>query len=337
MLSFTTDCHIGKAFRRRHLSVSGRHANQSIRRSETANFGAPLPARAAGRQQPVLTDGHDRAVILRPHIHCEVTAGTLGRPTGEMPHCLCSDGSTKRCKVTSADAGFPGREKMTLDTRWPASSLKGMVANVVGLPGFIATRPKWMVPPRRRSMVHLAHGDAAGGDEHVGLSEASSERLLQRAGLVPCDAEVDDVEAPFLGGRDDRYAVRVADLAQSQRSGLDVLDNLVSGGQDADDGPSVDLDLGHADGREESDFAPDAGYLLALLRGARRQGGASSDSRDLAFPERLHLAGSRVRDGGDWEDSRHVSILGGDDGVTVDDTCPESGDVLPGLDGLGHN
>lgn len=42
-------------------------------------------------------------------------------------------------------------------TRFPVvGSLSGIVAKVVGLPGFIDTRPKWMVPPSFRSMVGLS-------------------------------------------------------------------------------------------------------------------------------------------------------------------------------------
>ena len=71
--------------------------------------------------------------------------------------------------MTRAEAGLPGREKMSFVSRWGCAcpcedededededdGLKGIVANVVGFPGFMETRPKWMVPPRERSMVGL--------------------------------------------------------------------------------------------------------------------------------------------------------------------------------------
>ena len=54
-----------------------------------------------------------------------------------------------------AEAGFPGREKIVLWVRVMVGEecFVGMVAKVVGFPGFIFTRPKWIVPPRARSMV----------------------------------------------------------------------------------------------------------------------------------------------------------------------------------------
>ena len=45
---------------------------------------------------------------------------------------------------------------MSLETGSPeVVVLRGTVAKVVGLPGFMETRPKWMVPLRERSMVGL--------------------------------------------------------------------------------------------------------------------------------------------------------------------------------------
>lgn len=55
--------------------------------------------------------------------------------------------------MTSAEAGLPGSEKIMQVSSSPWEFLKGIVAKVVGLPGFMATRPKWIVPPRDRSMV----------------------------------------------------------------------------------------------------------------------------------------------------------------------------------------
>ncbi len=50
--------------------------------------------------------------------------------------------------VTRADAGFPGRANKGFVT----PPVVGMVANVVGFPGLIVTRPKWMVPLKFRSI-----------------------------------------------------------------------------------------------------------------------------------------------------------------------------------------
>lgn len=78
---------------------------------------------------------------------------TLGNPGSSIPDNWRKQGRTKRWSVTSAEAGLPGREKMRQLLGSPMSVLKGMVAKVVGFPGFIDTRPKWIVPPKDRSMV----------------------------------------------------------------------------------------------------------------------------------------------------------------------------------------
>ena len=57
-------------------------------------------------------------------------------------------------------AGLPGRLKTTFVLRAPELSLKGTVAKVVGLPGFIETRPKWMVPPSERSSVGFSRSSS---------------------------------------------------------------------------------------------------------------------------------------------------------------------------------
>jgi hypothetical protein len=51
--------------------------------------------------------------------------------------------------VTSALAGLPGRAKNSLvvASGWPSEEGNGTEANVVGLPGAIDTRPKWIVAP----------------------------------------------------------------------------------------------------------------------------------------------------------------------------------------------
>ena len=53
--------------------------------------------------------------------------------------------------MTRADAGLPGRENIGV---FPPleGSLFGIVANVVGLPGFILTLPKCIVPSKLRSI-----------------------------------------------------------------------------------------------------------------------------------------------------------------------------------------
>ena len=84
------------------------------------------------------------------------TAFTLGSPYGaSLPLEKCSDGNTKRWDVTSADAGFPGKLNISLLVSVPELSLRDKVAKVVGFPGFMETRPKWIVPPRDRSIVGL--------------------------------------------------------------------------------------------------------------------------------------------------------------------------------------
>lgn len=52
--------------------------------------------------------------------------------------------------MTRADAGFPGNAKICF-----VILFMGIVAKVVGLPGFMATLPKWIVPFSDLSMVGL--------------------------------------------------------------------------------------------------------------------------------------------------------------------------------------
>lgn len=93
---------------------------------------------------------------------------------------MCSDGRAKRCKATTAEAGFPGREKMMrLVDRSPVLDLKGIVAKVVGLPGFMATRPKWMVPPKERSMTGLRRSSSPIETPPV-VTMISTERIAVR-------------------------------------------------------------------------------------------------------------------------------------------------------------
>lgn len=56
-----------------------------------------------------------------------------------MPCIFLRAGITNRLQVTTADTGLPGRAKMSF--RVPSMST---VAKVVGRPGFIKTRPKWI-------------------------------------------------------------------------------------------------------------------------------------------------------------------------------------------------
>lgn len=54
---------------------------------------------------------------------------------------------TKIWNVTRAEAGFPGSANSGF-----LALVAGMVANVVGFPGLMATLPKWMVPLNCLSM-----------------------------------------------------------------------------------------------------------------------------------------------------------------------------------------
>lgn len=56
-----------------------------------------------------------------------------------IPCIFLNAGITKRLQVTTADTGLPGRAKIS----FLAPSVS-KVANVVGKPGFINTRPKWI-------------------------------------------------------------------------------------------------------------------------------------------------------------------------------------------------
>lgn len=50
---------------------------------------------------------------------------------------------------------------------------------MVGLPGFMATRPKWMVPPRDRSMVGLRRSSSPIDTPPV-VTMISTERMAAR-------------------------------------------------------------------------------------------------------------------------------------------------------------
>ena len=59
--------------------------------------------------------------------------------------CL-SAGLTNKLNVTAEDEGLPGK---------PKNKTGPIVAKVVGFPGFILTRPKWMVPERSLVIISL--------------------------------------------------------------------------------------------------------------------------------------------------------------------------------------
>ena len=57
-----------------------------------------------------------------------------------LPSQVCREGRTKSLYVTMALTGLPGNPKNRHD------DVVGRVPNVVGFPGFMNTRPKWIVP-----------------------------------------------------------------------------------------------------------------------------------------------------------------------------------------------
>jgi hypothetical protein len=71
------------------------------------------------------------------------------------PEAFRKAGRTKRWYVTSADAGFPGNAKICF-VPWGV----GIVAKVVGLPGFMATLPNWIVPFNDLSIVGLRRSNS---------------------------------------------------------------------------------------------------------------------------------------------------------------------------------
>lgn len=112
--------------------------------------------------RPLVPQSRPTTSGVTTHIHDVYTSRVHhASSTGHPPNRL-SAGTTKTWNVTSADAGFPGRANRNLRSS-PAFPLRflsdhgaaGMLANVVGFPGFIATRPKWIVPSNRRSTTGL--------------------------------------------------------------------------------------------------------------------------------------------------------------------------------------
>eukprot|EP00760_Papus_ankaliazontas_P038070 PhM_4_TR8844/c0_g1_i1/m.55998 len=71
------------------------------------------------------------------------------RAPAATPRSFRTTGTAKRWKHTKALTGLPGRPIHTASLS--AASGRGIVANVVGLPGFMLTRPKWIVPPAPRT------------------------------------------------------------------------------------------------------------------------------------------------------------------------------------------
>ena len=63
----------------------------------------------------------------------------------------------------------------------------GMEARVVGLPGFMETRPKWIVPPSERSIVGLRRSSSPMDTPPV-VIRTSATRKLSRNLLSRCPA-----------------------------------------------------------------------------------------------------------------------------------------------------
>lgn len=90
--------------------------------------------------------------------------------------------------VTTAEAGLPGSEKTTfLSLVWPREPddgslmfVAGIVAKVVGLPGFMETRPKWIVPPNERSMVGLSRSSSPIDTPPVVMRRSTCVRACRR-------------------------------------------------------------------------------------------------------------------------------------------------------------
>lgn len=75
-----------------------------------------------------------------------LTRGSEQKRSGQPPNLLKA-GTTNMLNVTTAEAGFPGRANIHF-----VESPTGTEAKVVGFPGLMATRPKWIVPFKCRSM-----------------------------------------------------------------------------------------------------------------------------------------------------------------------------------------
>ena len=104
----------------------------------------------------------------------------------------------------------------------------------------------------RLDKVQIAHGDAAGCEQDIGLIEALPDAGLERFLGVAGDAEVDRFSADGADGRQEHGAVAVADLAGSEW--LAGLDQLVAGGKDSYFGTGEDGDVDDAGGGEQADL-----------------------------------------------------------------------------------
>ena len=113
----------------------------------------------------------------------------------------------------------------------------------------------------RLDQVQIAHGDAAGCEQDIGLIEALLDAGLERVLGVAGDAEVDRFSADGADGRQEHGAVAVADLAGAEW--LTRFDQLVAGGQDGNFGTGKDGYVDDAGCGEQ----PDLGWVETFSGG----------------------------------------------------------------------
>ena len=104
----------------------------------------------------------------------------------------------------------------------------------------------------RFDQVEIAHGDAAGCQEDVGLHKTAVDAELEGFLCVAGDAQVDRLAAGGVDGGQEHGAVAVADLAGAE--GFSGLDEFVAGGEDGHFGTGVYGYVDDAGGGEQADF-----------------------------------------------------------------------------------
>ena len=89
---------------------------------------------------------------------------------------------------------------MTFETLSPLLFFTGTVAKVVGFPGFIDTRPKWIVPPRDRSIV--GQFPVPGGDRWGALLAKGSPLtacVSQAVNKLRSSGDLKSIETQWMG------------------------------------------------------------------------------------------------------------------------------------------
>ena len=211
---------------------------------------APLPAREP-HADPALLVAHRRPIGV-PHgddalvapaalallTGSSRTARSAGRWSRAWPARRRRTGRTNSSKVTKLDTGLPGRPNSSTGSAVPSTSAR---PNANGLPGWTATRHRFMCPTASNAVRTTSYGPTeTPPDDHddVRLGEPATEALLDVLEPVDRDPEVQGLSAGVATS-----ACRPGPLASGMPAGAEVgarRADLVPGREDGDDRPAAD-------------------------------------------------------------------------------------------------